>query len=120
MILRRPRAHRDRARDRPVVWIDSYQPLAYGNSYDRSPGSVDAPAGDSASVVFHKGRPFQFGLEIRNTGRFAVRVLGVPREVSDFFKARLLVNRPNPAENEVPLERFRPFDLKPGETRWLV
>jgi hypothetical protein len=30
------------------------------------------------------------------------------------------VNEPNPAENERPLERFHPFDLHPGETRWLV
>ena len=30
------------------------------------------------------------------------------------------MNKPNPAENEVPLVRFRPFVLHPGETRWLV
>jgi len=40
--------------------------------------------------------------------------------VTDFFKAPLFVNKPNPADNEMPLERFRPFDLQPGETRWLV
>lgn len=40
--------------------------------------------------------------------------------MTDFFKARLFVNEPNPAENERPLQRFRPFDLHPGETRWLV
>ena len=72
------------------------------------------------TVVFRRGRPFLYGVTIRNSGRFPVRILGVPRDVMDFFKARLLVNEPNPAENELPLERFRPFDLQPGETRWLV
>jgi hypothetical protein len=73
------------------------------------------------TVDFRKGRPFLYGVTIENTGRFAVRILGVPTyKVTDFFKARLLMNKPNPADNERPLEPFRPFDLKPGEVRWLV
>ncbi len=83
---------------------------------DSKPSSGQA----GVTVVFRKGRPFLYGVTVKNGGRFPVRILGVPRDVSDFFKARLFTNKPNPAENERPLERFRPFDLQPGETRWLV
>lgn len=104
-----------------LEWIDSYQPVAVGNSYRFPDGSVDAPAGDSASVVFHQGRPFELGLEIQNTGRFAVRVLGVPLGSGEPFKARLLMYQPNFLGGDVaPLARFHPFDLKPGERDILV
>ncbi len=103
-----------------VVWIDSYEPIVYGNATQYPPDSKPSPGQPGVTVVFRKGRPFLYGITIRNSGRFPVRVLGIPRGVTDFFKARLLANKPNPAENERPLERFRPFDLHPGETRWLV
>ena len=103
-----------------VVWIDSYEPIVYGNATQYPPDSKPSPGQPGITVVFRKGRPFLYGITIRNSGRFPVRVLGIPRGVTDFFKAHLLVNKPNPAENERPLERFRPFDLHPGETRWLV
>jgi hypothetical protein len=103
-----------------VVWIDSYQPIVMGNAAQEPLDSKPSPGEPGVTVVFRKGRPFLYGATIRNSGRFPVRILGVPRDVSDFFKARLFVNEPNPAENEMPLERFRPFDLQPGETRWLV
>ena len=103
-----------------VAWIDSYQPIVYGNATQYPPDSKPSPGQPGVTVVFRKGRPFLYGVTIRNSGRFPVRVLGIPRGVTDFFKARLLANKPSPAENERPLERFRPFDLHPGETRWLV
>lgn len=103
-----------------VAWIDSYQPIVYGNASQDPLDSKPSSGQPGVTVVFRKGRPFLYGVTIRNSGRFPVRILGVPRYVTDFFKARLLVNTPNPAENERPLERFRPFDLHPGETRWLV
>lgn len=104
-----------------LEWIDSYQPVAVGNSYRLPDDSVDAPAGDSASVVFHQGRPFELGLEIQNTGRFTVRVLGVPLWPGEPFKARLLMYQPNFLGGDVgPLARFHPFDLKPGERDILV
>jgi HAAS len=103
-----------------VVWIDSYQPIVYGNATQDPLDSKPSPGQPGVTVVFRKGRPFLYGVTIRNGGRFPVRVLGVPRDVTDFLKARLFVNKPNPAEDERPLERFRPFDLHPGETRWLV
>jgi hypothetical protein len=103
-----------------VAWIDSYQPLVYGNATQLPLDSKPSPGKPGVTVVFRKGRPFLYGVTIRNGGRFTVRVLGVPKDVLDFYKARLLVNKPNPAENERPLEPFRPFDLHPGEARWLV
>jgi hypothetical protein len=103
-----------------VGWIDSYQPLVMGNAAQDPLDSKPSPGKAGVTVVFRKGRPFLYGVTIRNGGRFSVRILGVPRDVTDFFKARLFVNEPNPADNERPLERFRPFDLHPGETRWLV
>jgi hypothetical protein len=103
-----------------VAWIDSYQPIVYGNATQLPLDSKPSPGRPGVTVVFRKGRPFLYGVTIRNGGRFSVRVLGVRSDVLNFFKGRLLVNKPNPAESERPLERFRPFDLKPGETRWLV
>jgi hypothetical protein len=103
-----------------VAWIDSYQPLVTGNAAQDPLDSKPSRGAAGVTVVFRKGRPFLYGVTIRNGGRFPVRILGVPRDVTDFFKARLFVNEPNPADNERPLERFSPFDLHPGETRWLV
>jgi hypothetical protein len=104
-----------------VAWIDTYQPLTFGNAYRFPDGSVEAPAGDSSSVLFQQGRPFELGMEILNTGRFAVRVLGVPLWPGEPFKARLLMYRPNFIGGDVgPLARFHPFDLKPGERDILV
>ncbi len=106
-----------------VVWVRSYQPLAVANLQEFPAGSVDAPAGDSASVVFHRGRPFQFGLEIRNAGRYTVRVRGVPYGSVVPFKARLFVEGPSlryPGDYSSVVRRFRPFDLKPGHTAVLM
>ena len=103
-----------------VAWIDSYQPIEYGNATQLPLDSKPSPGQPGVTVVFRRGRPFLYGVTIRNSGRFPVRILGIPRDVTDFFKARLLVNKPNPAGNERPLEPFRPFDLHPGEARWLV
>jgi hypothetical protein len=106
-----------------LAWIDSYQPLAVGNAYRLPNGSVEAPADDSASVVFHQGRPFELGMEIQNTGRFAVRVLGVPYggsyPASLPYKARVLMFGPDRDGGGGPLKPFRSFDLKPGMRAFL-
>lgn len=103
-----------------VAWVDGYQPLVYGNATQLPLDSKPSAGQPGVTVVFRKGHPFLYGVTIRNSGRLPVRILGVRRDVTDFFKGRLLVNEPNPAENERPLERFHPFDLHPGKTRWLV
>ena len=88
----------------------------------RSPlDSTPTPGAAGVTVVFRKGRPFRYGIVIRNTGRFTVRVLGVPRDVGDFYAGPLLMSKDTtPRMNEMPLERFHPFDMKPGAHRWLV
>lgn len=103
-----------------VVWVQSYQPIAFAG------GSID-PAGAKGrvglygeSVVFHEGRPFQFGTTVENRGRFAVRVLGVPEPAGLPFSARLMIS--GPLKNggvHGPYTRFRPFDLEPGQVRLL-
>jgi hypothetical protein len=104
-----------------VVWIDSYQPLAYANATQFPLNAKPSSGRAGETVVFRKGRPFQFGIVIRNSGSFTVRVLGVPRGVADFYAGPLLMSEDQtPRMDERPLERFHPFDMKPGSFRWLV
>ena len=104
-----------------VAWVQGYQPIAFA---DASVGPADARGvvgSNNQSVVFHEGKPFRFGITVQNTGSRAVRVLGVPYPPALPFSARLLMSGPQKEPGlEKPLERFRPFDLKPGEIRWLV
>lgn len=104
-----------------VVWIDSYQPIAFAGG-TQFPLDAKPSVGQAGySVVFRKGRPFQYGITIQNTGRFTVRVLGVPRSVTDFYSGRLLMAKDQTGRlDERPLERFHPFDMKPGSFRWLL
>lgn len=104
-----------------VVWIDSYQPLASAGGTQFPLDATTAVGQAGESVVFRKGRPFQYGITIQNTGRFTVRVLGVPRSVTDFYSGRLLMSKDQTGHlDELPLEPFHPFDMKPGSFRWLV
>jgi hypothetical protein len=104
-----------------VVWIDSYQPLAWANATQEPLDSKPSPGQPGVTVVFRKGHRYLYGIVIRNTGRFTVRVLGVPRDVTDFYAGPLLMSKDTtPRMNEKPLEPFHPFDMKPGAHRWLV
>jgi hypothetical protein len=104
-----------------VVWIDSYQPLTWANATQEPLDSTPSPGQPGVTVVFRKGHAFRYGIVIRNSGRFTVRVLGVPREVMDFYAGPLLMSKDTtPRMDEMPLERFHPFDMKPGAFRWLV
>lgn len=73
-------------------------------------------------VAYRDGRPIQFGFSVRNSGGFDVRVVGVPLAGPSPFAARLFVSGPLDHGDRVPgpLDRFKPFDLKPGEERMLV
>jgi hypothetical protein len=104
-----------------VVWINNYQPIRFAGAM-QFPLDAKPSAGQAGeTVVFRDGRPFQFGITIQNTGRFSVRVLGVPRGVTDFFVGQLLMSKDQGGNlNERPVERFQPFDMKPGSFRWLV
>lgn len=106
-----------------IVWIDSYQPLAFQNGESPPAGVEQAPGGDSESVVFRKGRPFRLGIDLKNTGRYTVRVLGVSYgPARQLFLAKLWMSGPMPSGSSgfpPPLVRFQPFDMKPGEVRAL-
>ena len=105
-----------------IVWIDSYQPIGFAGS-TQLPLHAKGVAGlEGEAVVVHPGRPFEFGITVQNTGPFTVRVLGVPysRLVLP-FSGRLLMSGPQKEPGiEEPWKPFHPFDMKPGEIRWLV
>ena len=104
-----------------VEWIGSYQPLTLGNGLRYPAGARNDPAGGSF-VVFHKRRPFEFGVTVLNTGRFGVRVLGVPEGVHQLFSGQPMMGptmERNTAGMEGPYTRFHPFDLAPGQVRLL-
>lgn len=104
-----------------VVWIDSYQPLASAGGGQNPDGVRQAPGVEGDAVVFRQGHPFRLGFTVQNTGRFAVRVLGVPYSPVLPFSARLLMSGPQREPGmEQPWKPFHPFDLKPGQIRWLV
>lgn len=104
-----------------VSWVDSYQPLEFAGGTQFPLDAKPSLGQPGVTVVFHKGHPFRYGIIIRNSGRFTVRVLGIPRGPGDFFTGRLLMSEDQTARgDEMPLERFHPFDMKPGSFRWLV
>ena len=107
-----------------TVWIRSYQPLAFEGSTYYPAGVKPIPAGEDEYVVYHRGRPFRFGAAIENSGRFTVRVLGVPYPALFPFSARLLMSMPGPPSqvHDFPgeLTPFHPFNLRPGDIVSLV
>lgn len=106
-----------------VVWVDSHQPVATGNTSYGPLNSIQSPTGDGSYVVFHQGKPFRYGMTIWNKGRHTVRVLGVPLQLHLPISFRLLMSAPTTFDYggiPEPYTRFRPFDLKPGEQRGLI
>lgn len=104
-----------------VVWIDSYQPIVFAGGTQLPLDSKPTPGRAGVTVVFRKGRPFRYGIAIHNDDRFTVRVLGIPRSPLDFFRGPLMMSEDQTGGlSELPLERFHPFDMKPGSFRWLV
>lgn len=103
-----------------LVWVNSYQPIAHGyTGYE--PDVHASPAGDGEYVVFREGKAFAYGMSIRNSGRFTVRVLGVPKLLGLPIKYRVLTS--TTFENggiPRPFIPFHPFDLKPGEQRGII
>lgn len=99
-----------------VEWVDSYQPLVFGNGTMDPQGAVPAPTGGEW-VVFHEGRPFRYGFTVRNDGRFTVRVVGSQYPYGLPVSVRLLMSGPT-RNGGMPLPSgpFRPVDLKPGYT----
>lgn len=99
-----------------VAWVQSYQPIAFAGGTAWPPRAKGDLASGDAYVVFHKGRPFQYGVSILNSGRFTVRVVGVPHGSPLLFSARLLTTRPSKRFDMTgPYLPFHPFDLHPHE-----
>jgi hypothetical protein len=103
-----------------VAWIDSYQPITFAGGTRFPPHAKPSVGQAGYSVVFRRGRPFEYGITIQNTGRFTVRVLGVPKSNLDFYSGRLLMSKDQTGRLDQTFERFRPFDMKPGSFRWLL
>src|SRR5207253_8264504 len=124
-----------------VAWIQSYQPLAFAGAETLPRGSKNTLTvnGYAASVGYHKGRPFQLGVEVQNTGRFMVRVLSVPYSSGHPWpgkvpwSARLvmatetavplppgLIGRAGHGWRQRPLNPLHPFDLEPGPPRFVL
>ncbi|HEY7422261.1 MAG TPA: hypothetical protein VH541_09630 [Gaiellaceae bacterium] len=125
-----------------AAWAQSYQPLGFSGSVvlPRDAKSDLTVNGISHSAGFHNGRPFELGVQVQNNGRFTVRVLGVPysSEVPWLsgtlpWSARLLMATetavPLPPTlaghgargwHQGPFRAFRPFDLEPGQSAFLL
>ena len=103
-----------------VAWVDSYQPIVAAGTMANPAGAKDDVIGGVEWVVFHQGRSFRFGMDIRNAGSYTVRVLGVPYGPYEPFKGRLFVSGPSHGGTVMPMSPLRPFDLPPGQIRLLV
>ena len=106
-----------------VVWIDRYQPLGFVGGVSAVPDGAHSLLGlDGEAVTFREGKPFVLGLEIANTGPFAVRVLGVPYPSIEPWTAHILMATIRHAAGPYtgPLTRFHPFDLQAGEHSYLL
>ena len=103
-----------------VAWIDSYQPISFGGMSVVPIGAKGVTGVQGESVVFHEGKPFQFGIDIHNSGRYPVRVLSVPLTGPNPWTARLLLTTPQNGTDSQTYERFHPFTLKPRQYVFLV
>ena len=104
-----------------VEWVNAYQPLVAAGTMEFPAGAKQDNAGGIESVVFHQGKPFRFAMDITNAGSHTVRVLGVPFGPGERpFAARLVVSGPSLGGTVMPLSRFHPFDLPPGQIRLFV
>jgi hypothetical protein len=99
-----------------LVWIQSYQPMAFYGSGIEPPRAKSEPGVAAVFVIFKKGRSFKFGVTVKNTGPFAVRVLGAPYPSSLPFSAHLVGTHiiQGSGVYSVPPAHV-PFTLKPGD-----
>ncbi|HKU56475.1 MAG TPA: hypothetical protein VJP41_05585 [Gaiellaceae bacterium] len=99
-----------------VVWINRYQPLVFGNG-TANPAHVVFTRTGGAYAIVRTGRPFRYGITVRNDGRFTVRVLGVRSLYGYPFRAHLWASGPTKNGGMPEPERlFHPIDLRPGRT----
>lgn len=99
-----------------AAWIHSYQPIALTGSGIEPPRAKSDPGVSAVFVIFKKGRPFQYGVVVKNTGPFAVRVLGVPYPSSLPISAHLVAThliQDSGTAGGFPVHL--PFSLAPGD-----
>ena len=106
-----------------VIWASHYQPLSTGNVWQSPLVSHPGAAGETVAPYLNR-KPFQYGVSIRNSGRFPVRILGIPLdpEFSLPWKVRpyMVTSETNFAKGPEPFHPFHPFTLKPGHQRLIV
>ena len=100
------------------TWASSYQPLGPGAT-GVHPVVFSQGALSETVAPFRNGKPFQVGFSVRNSGRFAVRILDVPLEGDHPFIARKYTARSDERGTGPPVP-FRPFTLEPGRERLIV
>ena len=103
-----------------IAWARSYQPLGAGSSGLNPIGARQGALGETVAK-FQQGQPFQFGFSIRNSGRFAVRILDLllmhdefimPFAVKAFLSSQRLIGK--------PVSAFQPFTLEPGDEQLII
>jgi len=102
------------------AWIQTYQPLAYGGAMGMPGGTKTDPLNNAFSLPVRPGHRFDIGLQIENSGRFAVRIVGLPLNMTALpFHGRVLMNGPVYRRGPNSNRPFHPFDLQPGQGFWL-
>jgi hypothetical protein len=103
-----------------IAWGRSYQPLAKGH-WSRQPDHSREGALQESVVRFREGKPFQLGFSLMNTGSFSVKVIGVPIHNGFLwpFAVRTFIARSD-GDGIAPMDRFRPFTLRPGHERMIL
>lgn len=104
-----------------VVWVNTYRPLEQGGG-STDPGGKTLGGLDGVQATFRTGRKFALGVTVVNTGRFTVRILGVPWETEGLpWTARLMMStaQKNTGGMVGPYVRFHPVDLPPGDVIFL-
>jgi hypothetical protein len=99
-----------------LAWVHSYQPLIDGGFGMDPPRSHGVVGSSELDVRFREGKPFGFGFSISNNGRFTVRVLGSPHLPLPAAVHLFTSGHVRYGGFEPPDRRFRPFDLRPGQT----
>ena len=104
-----------------VVWIESYQPITFDGGGIEPQRAKSEPGVAAVFVIFKKGRPFRFGVTVKNTGPFAVRVLGVSYPSTLPFSAHLVATRILQGSGAYAIAPLPvPFTLKPGDVAALT
>jgi hypothetical protein len=101
-----------------VTWASGYQPLGPGSTGASPPVSSQGALNETVAP-FLSGKPFQVGFSVRNSGRFAVRILDVPLEGYHPFTVRKFTARSDERGTGPPVP-FQAFTLEPGRERLIV